>query len=318
VHQRKVQDLLQARARERPAYERFVSQNLCAFSISLERESGFQVSASAHSAEDFTVARFTTCGGRGMLDRTAADVRRDSSARYGFYFPVSGTLEIVQRDRRGLCGPGAMAFLSTTEPFSFQKMGDNDTMYFFMPQDFVDHRILGAADNCGRVFDPQDGIPKLLTETVRAFHTGSASMATTELGRISRIVGDLAILALEGATDVRSNASPVRAANLVRAKRIIRARCGDSDLRPAVIARECGLSLRYLHDLFKDEDCTVGEYLLAERLKKAQGLLKSSPPSTTRITDICIASGFSNFSHFSAAFRRAFACSPKDVLRGRL
>jgi len=318
VHQRKVQDLLQARARERAAYEQFVSQNLCAFSISLERETGFQVSASAYSAEDFTVARFTTRGGRGLLDRTAADVRRDSNARYGFYFPQAGSLEIKQRGRKGTCGPGALAFLSTTEPFSFQKMGDNDTIYFFMPQNFVDHRVLGAADNCGRVFDPQDGIPRLLSETVRAFHTSSASMATDEIGRISRIVGDLAILTLEGATDVQSNVSPVRAANLVRAKRIIRARCGDSDLRPAAIARECGLSLRYLHDLFKDEGCTVGEYLMAERLKKAQALLKSSPASTTRITDICIASGFSNFSHFSAAFRRAFACSPKDVLRGRL
>jgi AraC-like DNA-binding protein len=95
-----------------------------------------------------------------------------------------------------------------------------------------------------------------------------------------------------------------------------RARLTDPTLTLADVARESGLSLRYLHALFKGSGHTMREYLVAERLQHARFLLVQAQMSAT-VTEICFASGFSNASQFSTAFRRAFERSPREVLHYR-
>jgi AraC-like DNA-binding protein len=89
----------------------------------------------------------------------------------------------------------------------------------------------------------------------------------------------------------------------------------DPDLSPDDVARECGLSLRYLHDLFQDDGRTVREYLQGERLYAARRMLEHAVAGSTTITEVCMACGFSSPSVFSTAFRRAFGISPRDVVR---
>ena len=95
----------------------------------------------------------------------------------------------------------------------------------------------------------------------------------------------------------------------------MRARMADPDLSPDDVARECGLSLRYLHDLFQDDGRTVREYLQGERLQAARRMLEQAVAGSTTITDVCMACGFSSPSVFSTAFRRAFGLAPRDVVR---
>jgi AraC-like DNA-binding protein len=89
----------------------------------------------------------------------------------------------------------------------------------------------------------------------------------------------------------------------------------NPDLSPDDVARECGLSLRYLHDLFQDDGRTVREYLQSERLHAARRMLEQAVSGRTTVTDICMACGFSNPSVFSTSFRRAFGVPPRDVAR---
>ena len=98
-------------------------------------------------------------------------------------------------------------------------------------------------------------------------------------------------------------------------KRIVRQRLSDPDLNLVEVAQEAGLSLAYVHALFRDEGCTASEYLKHERLRVARALLESPAARTLSITEVCFESGFSNMSHFSTSFKRAFGLSPRDVRR---
>jgi AraC-like DNA-binding protein len=80
------------------------------------------------------------------------------------------------------------------------------------------------------------------------------------------------------------------------------------------IAKQCGISLRYLHETFRAEGVTVSEYLKNQRLQRARLMLESAGSDTT-VTDVCFSCGFSNASQFSTAFRQAFSASPRDILR---
>jgi AraC-like DNA-binding protein len=80
------------------------------------------------------------------------------------------------------------------------------------------------------------------------------------------------------------------------------------------VAKQCGISLRYLHEIFRTEGMTVSEYLKQQRLVRARRMLENAGFDTT-VTEVCFSCGFSNTSQFSTAFRRAFLMSPREVLR---
>jgi AraC-like DNA-binding protein len=143
----------------------------------------------------------------------------------------------------------------------------------------------------------------------------AASMSGPEFLRVCALAADLILLALTGCHDLMTKERSVRAANLARARHIIRARLGDPDLKVSDIAVECGISLRYLHDLFRDYGHSVGDTLKSERLQRARTLLECTTDQQMPVTNVALSCGFSNVSHFSTAFRRAFNISPSEVLK---
>jgi len=315
VYCRKAKDQLRADLAGRASYEDFVAENLCISAIEIEHDPSFLVTATAYSHDNFTVARLASQGGRDRLIRGPAEIGRDAGGRYALIVPVSGILEVQQSGATRRYGRGSMVFISTAKPFRCAGTGDNDTVIFLLPREVVDRRLLRADNVCGNQLVPPEGICHVVRETVIALHAGAASMSNEEFGQTVAPVAELIMSAFSGAVDLNSRTSPVRAANLARAKRIVQKRCADPDLTLSYIAKECGLSLRYLHNLFKDDGRTFGEFLMNARLENAHRLLRLGGQAS--VTDVCLASGFSNPSHFSAAFRRSYACSPRDVLFGR-
>jgi len=310
-------DVTDAPAREGNLKDRwasFVAQTLCRFSIRTQREPNFNVDAQTRSDGGFVVARFNTIGGRAQLERTAAEIRGDGRDAYCLYVPLRGTHELNQCERSAICAPGTVTLISTGDPYLQTKLGDNDTLYLLMPRTFVDQRLIHGEDICARLVSAREGVARLATDTLAALHREAAKMSMEEFRVATHAAGELVLLAVSGAADLTSAARSIRASNLARAKRIIRARLADADLALSDIASECGLSLRYLHDLFRDDGRTVREYLQGQRLLSARRMLERSPGAVT-VTDVCLASGFSNPSQFSTAFKRAFGLSPRDVLR---
>jgi AraC-like DNA-binding protein len=226
---------------------------------------------------------------------------------------LEGEHELTQIHRSVRCKAFSMTMITQAEPLSQIKYGDNDTVYFFMPRSFVDQRFIGGENLCARDICTLDGAERLARDTLKTLQRESSSMSEEEFRAAARLTGELLLLAFGGAVDVLSDASSVRAANLTRVKRTIRARLADPDVTLADIAEECGLSLRYLHDLFRDDGRTAWEYMRCERLQRARHILENLP--ALPITDVSMSCGFSSPSQFATAFRRAFGMSPRDAKR---
>ena len=296
-------------------WARFVAQELCSFSIRARGESNFRVDAWTRSEGGFVVAHFTTVAGRAQLERTPTEISRDSRDNYCLYLPLLGEHEVQQCNRDIVLKPASLTLLTTGEPYVQTKRGDNDTLYLLMPRAFVDQRLTHGEDICANVVDAQHGVGRLAMDTVASLCRQAASMSREEFVGACNLAGELVLLGLSGTGDLTSNSRSIRASNLARAKRIIRTRLADPDLTPDDVARECGLSLRYLHDLFQDDGRTVREYLVGERLHAARRMLEHAVAGSSTVTEICMACGFSSPSVFSTAFRRAFGISPRDVVR---
>ncbi len=311
--------------RDRGTYLQFFAANICNVSAKLIRAEApklppdphFSVIARAFNAERFTILRSKTQGDNIQRDRTVSDIQGDELRRYAVNFHIGGAADVKQLGREVHCPTGSMVMTSGSEPLSFKKVSDHDGLTVLLPSSFVEERLTKVEDICARRLEGPSGLQRLVFTSMASLQEEASDMSPHDFQKSISILSELIVLTLGQLSDVKSGASPVRSANLTRVKRIIRTRCEDPDLSLTNIALECGMSLRYLHNLFRDDGQTISEYIMFERLRRARRMLEIGSPLTTRVTDVCFASGFSNVSHFSTAFKRTFSVSPVDVLRNR-
>jgi AraC-like DNA-binding protein len=307
-------------AAHRDMYERWLAfLGECLFTYSLTngtpRDPCFRINARSRQAGGFTLARFTTVSGKSRLIRESHEIGLDDKDGYVVYVSMSGRLELTQFGRTHLYETHAPVMVSVGDRLIHTKLGDNDTVCFMLPREFVEQRVVRGEDLCVRPIVCQGGARRLFTDAILAFARDADSMTDDEFAGATRIVGELALLAIGGTLEATSELSSVRTSSLARVKAFIRKELGDSELTLNDIARGCNFSVRYLHVLFQDDGRTAREYLTDIRLQRARHLLETANSAAT-VTDISLACGFVNSSHFSTAFRRAFGLSPRDVLRG--
>ena len=90
----------------------------------------------------------------------------------------------------------------------------------------------------------------------------------------------------------------------------------DPEFGSSAIARELGISARYLQQVFAQVGTTPGGFLLARRLDAAAARLRHAE-RPRRITDVALECGFSDLSYFSRAFRRRFGVSARGYRQGQ-
>jgi AraC family transcriptional regulator len=117
-------------------------------------------------------------------------------------------------------------------------------------------------------------------------------------------------LALKADTEGLEASGPTRRL-IARAKEFLEASFADP-IRLADVAQAVGASPAYLTDVFsRVEGVPLHRYLTQLRLARALVEL----PDALDITTLALNLGFSSHSHFTAAFRRAFACTPSQFRR---
>jgi AraC-like DNA-binding protein len=102
----------------------------------------------------------------------------------------------------------------------------------------------------------------------------------------------------------------IRATRKADVLREIEQRSGDPDLNAAAVAARFGITPRYVHMLLAETGRTFSHHLLEKRLQKAAALLGDPRCHHRKIGDIALEAGFSDFSHFSRAFRRIYGKTP--------
>ncbi|MCC3374472.1 helix-turn-helix domain-containing protein [Cohnella sp. REN36] len=100
-----------------------------------------------------------------------------------------------------------------------------------------------------------------------------------------------------------------------RVKRFIRQQIGELELSREEIARHVYLNPDYLTRLFKKETgLSISDYLQQQRIEFAKGLLERTEKS---ISDVAVASGYSNLSYFSTIFKKSVGMTPADYRKSR-
>ena len=134
----------------------------------------------------------------------------------------------------------------------------------------------------------------------------------TDAARLDDLAAEELVLALLRSTLVddapRDEAGGSSLRLILRTKEFLAAEFARP-IRLRDVGRAVGASPAYLTDLFRRvEGVALHRYVAQLRLARAVVEL----PHTDDLTTLALESGFSSHSHFSAAFRRAFGCTPSQ------
>ncbi|PIE13972.1 MAG: DNA-binding protein [Rhodobacterales bacterium] len=243
-------------------------------------------------------------------ERRKRHIRGAEQEDYLITIPRSTPVQFRQMGKEVRCEPGGFLIERGDEPYRFFYERPNDLFVVKVAKRDMMDRLRQPDRHCAHVFDATSGPGALFVSLVEQSqkHAPSSGKGT---GRVlERHLMDLLALTIEqseqGSEDTRG--SSVRAAHMVRIREYVAQNLKNPGLSPDSIAAACGISKRYLHDLFKDVNGTVSQHVRDERLNAAREQLAAMPDIA--IAEIAYRFGFSDQAQFSRLFRLRFGVTP--------
>lgn len=252
--------------------------------------------------------------GPASYERDARQIRQCYSDDYLITVPAVAPVAFRQLGREVSCAPGSFLIERGDEPYRFAYDVPNDLLVMKLPRPALAARLRQPDRFCATVLDGTSEMGGLFAETVRRTHAMRTGSADADV--LGRHLVELLALALDRSADTEgSAATPIRAAHLKRARDMIRGNLQDPGLGPASVAEACGISRRYLHEIFADAGTTVSRFITETRLAAARDFL--ALPGDLPLAQIAYRFGFGDQAQFARQFRAAYGQTPSGFRADR-
>jgi len=213
------------------------------------------------------------------------------------------------------CSRGSFILERSYEPYEFYHEEAAELWVLKVDTTALGRRVRAPDRFCGMRFDATNGAGGLFADMVRHIPRRHDSMSESVRETVGQQLVDLLALSLqEDDRTLAAGTSSIRNAHLVRAETFVRANLDRRELSPENIARRCGISVRYLHEIFRDTNQTVSQWIRELRLQAACDDL-GNVNNTLSIAALCYRRGFSDQAQFSRLFKQRFGSTPREYRR---
>jgi AraC-like DNA-binding protein len=245
--------------------------------------------------------------------RHAEHLRKDPEEHFLITVPENAAIRFRQDGMDVACRPGSFVVERSHLPYEFSDPDANALWVLRVPTSLMCQRLslpdrfasLGfdCAQGAGRLFVD---MLRLVPETVEAIHPSGREV----LGR--QLIELLALTFDNDARILESRQASVKQAHLRRIEHHLRQNLTSSRLSPQSVADACGLSVRYLHQLFQEKGLSLGQWVREQRLLRCDEALRD-PRGRRTIAEIAHFWGFGDQAQLSRHYKARFGQSPSDT-----
>lgn len=247
-----------------------------------------------------------------LYRRLGHHFREEREEYYLVTVPVVSEVHFAQSGKDVRCGPGALLIERSHEPYVFSHDEAADLWVMKISAGALAGRVRKPDRFCSMSFDATVGGGALLRDILDLLSRRLESMSAELRATVGRQLVDLVALALkEDERTLDCSSTAVRAGHLARIESVVRERFGDAHLDADAIAAACRISTRYLHELLRDTDQTIGGYVREFRLESCRAALSECSRRDT-IAEIAYGAGFSAQAQFSRLFRARYGRTARD------
>ncbi|QTY25513.1 helix-turn-helix domain-containing protein (plasmid) [Ralstonia solanacearum] len=256
--------------------------------------------------------------------RGQREIDRDPGDTFGASLTLTGRAIIAQDGKEVVQHPGDIVLFDTTRPFDYVLPSGDDQIVLDIPRALLQSCLPNADAFLCTVLSGGSKLGGLVGQMLRDVGTdgpragGAGGADAAVAARLGTTVVHLLATAFEVESESGKSVPPPPAGprTLAKVQAFMRDRLSDPGLDIACIARENHVSVRALHRLFAAEGTTAMRWLWQQRLLAGYQALAAGRGQ--RVSEVALMCGFTNFSHFSRAFRQAFGMLPTDLLRPRV
>ncbi len=222
-----------------------------------------------------------------------------------------GQCDFEQQGRNMRLQAGSWGLCDAPRPCLSRHTAGGEQVHFLIPRDQV---RLGIDPRfaIGRTFTGASKVAALMCQTIDSLFEELPSLGARQAEELGDIVLRLFHIAVNERIAQPAAASP-HDDMLERIRNFAESRLRDPRLSLDQIATGLNCTKRYLHMVFASEPQTLNQYIWSRRLERSRQEIENPALRDRTITEIALAWGFSNVSHFSRAFRERYECSPRDV-----
>ena len=257
--------------------------------------------------------------GAQQVRRDADHVRQTAQEVFLVNLQISGTGAFSQDGREVLLRPGDFSFSDSTRPCEMRYTEDFEQLVFYMPRDLVARTAIGTDRLTSQRVAADSPLGSIVSPYLRQVAEQIGNVQPATAARLAEVGLVLVMIALgEMAGGDHDPGRWGRQALRQRANQVIDTRAGDPSLNPTSVAAAIGISLRYLQDIFRDDETTPSDWIWRRRLEKSRRDLAAPALANASINQIAFACGFSDAAHFSRRFRAAYGLSPREFRTERV
>lgn len=250
-----------------------------------------------------------------LVNRTNEQISSAGEDDFLISFQLENNCTVRQYGREALLTPGSFALYDSTAPYSLSFEESFHQFVVQMPRDVLARHLIEPEKYAAISVNAANGLGSVLKDFIFSLASELSSSEVKPSDVLSENLVSLIALSFSSSV-VQSGLTEsdcVKEALIRRIKHFVENNLFDPALNNNKVAESQGISLRYLHKLFQDQDESIHEMILHRRLAAAHELLINNTAARPTIESIAYHVGFSSASHFSRAFKARFGVTPSDV-----
>jgi AraC family transcriptional activator of tynA and feaB len=251
--------------------------------------------------------------------RTRSMIARNGAAYTYLIHIRSGHFQLEQRDRASVTNAGDSVLFDTHAPYHFSSTHGTDLLAVVFPTAWLSRWLVSPEDYVAQNLPGDHGWGKVLSAMLSAVSPEDRlNFPVSDTTVAEQIATSLAITIghQKAATDV-GTLSRYRQQQLSRLRASLRERLHESDLDPAALATEHGLSRRAIHAVFAEAGSSFGREITALRMDTAKRLLDDPRFDQVDIAEVAWRCGYSDPSYFARCYRQIFGTAPMTWRKNR-
>lgn len=207
---------------------------------------------------------------------------------------------------------GSMLLYQGSEAYELDFDGASDSLVIAIPKSDLEKRVTNLQVHLDEAIDYDPVKITMLAGLLNGVLSTSSDIRQSVQDGLSEAVLNMLVATLYDCDEaVQKTPTFGSAAILQRIKTYIHANLEDPNLNPVMTAESMGITVSYLHKIFLQNNTTLMQYVLAERLERCRKDI-AKVDRAGGISQIAYGWGFNDASHFSRSFRKRFGVSPRE------
>ncbi len=244
------------------------------------------------------------------VNRRPADIRKDQRDCFMLWLMLDGHIQLSQDGRYVSLGTGDLVLQDQSRPFDLDLGSLAHAAMVMIPRPLLASRLPSVGNLAARRIAANSRLGPMAGALVKQLLSLGEAAADGMDRRVTASVLDIFSAVFESDAPALSRGTR-QERRLEQVQAYMRAHLHEDGLDVDQIARASSMATRTLYRLFALEATTPMQWLWEQRLIQSYRLLEGGKPK--RVTEVAMACGFKDLSHFSRLFQARFGQSPSTL-----